>query len=71
MERVRILEPWPQVLLQADQAVQAPWTQSTGQELRLQFWEEVRTGHSLPPLATAVVTLRVRVWEPPPQVLVQ
>ena len=47
-ERVRVLVPVPQVLVQADQAVQRETLQSTGQAWRLQT-RSCSEGHSSPP----------------------
>ena len=70
MERVRYLVPVAQVLVQADQAVQAETLQSTGQAWRLQT-RSCSEGHSSPPWEAARVTANMRDWTPVPQDLVQ
>jgi hypothetical protein len=58
-------------LSQVDQADQVETTQSTGQAWLLQDCIFALAPQAMPPWAAAVVTVRVLVWEPPPQVEVQ
>jgi hypothetical protein len=71
--RVRAWVPPPQVLLQVDQSVHGPTTQSTGTTHAwvLQSWLSVRAGHAFPAFWAGTVTVRARVCVPPPQVLLQ
>ena len=45
--------------------------QSTGQAWVLQVWVWAVVPQAIPPWAAAVVVVRVRVWEPVPQLAVQ
>jgi hypothetical protein len=68
--RARVCWPSPHVALHAAKPAHADNTQSTGQGSLLQLRVSTRAGHAVPPLATAAVTERERVCEPPPHVLV-
>jgi hypothetical protein len=63
--------PPPQLKEHEDHAVHEVTTQSAGQAAVLQAWSAVREPHAAPELTAAVVTLRVWVWEPEPQVALQ
>ena len=69
-ERVLVLVPVPQDLVQEPYLVQAETLQSTGQAWRLQV-RSCSEGHSSPPWAAAVFTTKVRDWTPVPQDLEQ
>ena len=69
-ERVRSWTPVPQDLVQEDQVDQPETLQSTGQLWVLQT-RSISDGHSSPPWAAAVFTLKTRVWTPVPQDLEQ
>jgi hypothetical protein len=70
-ERVRVLEPMPQVLEQALNLDQAETLPSMGQLWELQARAERKPEQPRPPKAPRLMMLRVRRWTPLPQVLVQ
>jgi hypothetical protein len=71
MERERVCEPPPHVVLQADHADQTPMLQSTGQQLKLHGCVcDVCDSLHEPP-QTAAVMERERDCAPPPQVTEQ
>ena len=65
-ERVLVLEPVPQVLVQAAYLDQEETLQSTGQVCELQV-RSISEGHSSPPWEAARVTANMRDWTPVPQ----
>jgi hypothetical protein len=67
--RVRVLRPVPQSLVQVLHVAQAPTTQSSGHACVLQGCVCSRASHPLPPFSSAEYTLRVRLWDPSPQLL--
>ena len=67
MARVLDCSPAPQVLLQPDHAPQPVTTQSTGQGLSLQPRVSVSSGQMWPPWLACQMTVRERLWLPPPQ----
>jgi hypothetical protein len=71
MDRVRVRCPVPQDWLQSLHAPQSPTTQGREQGVVLQSASSVKAGHPAPPLAAGVITVRVRVCLPPPQVAEQ
>ena len=70
-ERLRVCTPPPQFSEQVPQAVQPETLQSIGQANELQVREVDKEGQAVPPYFEEVTTLRVLVFEPVPQVLVQ
>ncbi len=71
MVRVRVRTPSPHCALQADHCDQSDTVHAVGQASVLQGSVSVSAGHAAPPLAGAVVTLRVRCEVPPPQLQAQ
>jgi len=71
VDRERLWAPMPHDLLQAPQASQPLTSQSIGHAKVLQAREERRLGQTLPPWAEGVVTARVWLWAPEPQVRLQ
>ncbi len=67
MVRVRACTPPPHVAEHAFQALHSDTPQSTGQPCVLQACVWDKDGHATPPLADERMTVRVLVWEPPPQ----
>lgn len=65
-DRVCVLVPLPHDVEQFENSPQSDTTQSTGQGSVLQGWEDSRLSHWFPPWAGARLTVRVRVWVPPP-----
>ena len=70
-ERVRVLEPEPQDLVQALNLDQAETLPSMGHLWELQARAERKPEQPRPPKAPRLMMLRVRRWTPLPQVLVQ
>ena len=60
--RVRDLVPELHATVQVSQLLQADISQSTGQWCVLHVCESVSTGHTCPPQADGLMTLRVAVW---------
>jgi hypothetical protein len=68
---VDVCVPGPQFLLQLDQPENAETSQSVGQGLSWQGLVADRTGQGFPPFCGAVITVRVPVFVPGPQSLLQ
>ena len=68
---VRVCVPLAQVTVQALKSDQADTTQSIGQGCVLHDSVSIRIGHTEPPYASWITTVRVRTCEPPPQITVQ
>jgi hypothetical protein len=71
MERDLVLEPVPHDLVQAPKEDQPETLQLRGQLNVLQTVDDERIGHATPPLATPTTMVRVLVFLPVPQDLVQ
>lgn len=69
--RVRRVYPLPQESEHGVQAPQVDTTQSTAHGLVLQPWDSTSGGQGTPPKLAWVMTVRVRVCWPPPQLRVQ
>jgi len=71
LERVREWKPLAQDLVQVDQPLNEPGTQSTGHAWLLHARVSVAEAQAVPPHEGCRVMVRVRVCEPLPQLLVQ
>ena len=69
--RVRVLTPPPHDLEHVVLTPKLLTAQSTGQAWVLQARVSALWGHATPPCSTGCVTLRVRLWVPPPHDWVQ
>jgi len=69
-ERLRVCRPRPHETEHSLQSLKFDTSQSIGHGCTLHDWSDVRVGHALPPWREAVVTVRLRLCTPVPQLVV-